>query len=60
MNSGEIVLFFDNKKVFKGCNKVVSKESQCVQEASATIKGIKKEIEQATITITIEYSNDKS
>jgi len=56
---GEIVVYTDNKKIIKGVNTKIQKESQCVQEASATIEGIKEEISNSTITITVEYSKSK-
>jgi len=57
--SGEITVYTDMKKVVKEVYKNIKKESQCLQEASATILGIKKEINEAKITIKIEYSNAK-
>ena len=35
------------------------KESQCTQEASATISANKRAIEESTIKILFEYSNNK-
>ena len=58
-NTGKIMVYFENKKVFNGCNSKIMKESQYVQEASATIEGIKDEVQKAIITISLEYSSDK-
>ena len=58
-NTGEIVVYFDNKKVFNGCNSKIVKESQCVQEASTIIEGIKDEVQKATITISLEHCSEK-
>ena len=44
MTHGEIVACFDNKKIHKGIKTDIDKESQCGQEVSVTIEGIKEEI----------------
>ena len=59
MNSGEILLCSDSKMILNGCSAIVNKESQCVQEASVTIAGIKNKLTKSKITITLEHSNDK-
>ena len=59
MNTGEIVICSDSKKIINGCYMTDIRESQCAQEASAAIAGIKKELEKSHISITLEYSNDR-
>ena len=43
----------------KEVNSKTQKESQSIQEASATIEGIKEEIMSASFEISVKYSNDK-
>ena len=59
LESGAITVFSDMKKIVNEVRYKVVKESQCVREASATIMAIKKEIDNATITVELEYSNKK-
>ena len=47
------------KKIVKEVQNEIIKESQCVREASATVIAIKREIEKATITVELQYSNNK-
>ena len=47
------------KKIVNEVRYKIVKESQCVREASTTIIAIKKEIQNATITVELEYSNIK-
>ena len=60
MNSGEIMLDSNSKMILNGCSETINKESQCVQEASATITGIKNKLTKSKITIALECSNNKS
>ena len=57
LNSGEIVVYIDMKKVVKEVNIVIEKESQYVRKASASVLGIRKEIEESNVTIKLEYSS---
>jgi len=56
---GEIVVYSDMKKIINDVHMEIEKESQCVREASATTIAIRKEIEKASISIRLEYSNTK-
>jgi len=59
IDSGEIVVYMDNKLVIKNILKDVHKETDVTCEAGATIAEIKEEIAKASIEITVEYSNNK-
>ena len=59
MSGGEIVAHVDNKKALAGVLKGPTKEIHCAQEVGATIDCIMKEIQGATIDISLEYSNGK-
>ena len=54
MNSGEIVVYIDNKKVLKGIYQNIQKESQYAQEAGTKIEGIRHKIKKASIDINFE------
>jgi len=57
--SGEIVVYSDNKYIIKKINNPAHKESDVTGDAGATITAIKEEINKATISILIEYANNK-
>ena len=59
LDSGEVVIYNDNKKLIREINKEVKKESDYTQEAEAITEGIRCEIKKAQIDIKIEYANDK-
>ena len=59
LDSGEITIYNDNKKLIREIDKIVKKESDCTQEAGAIVEGIRHEIRQSKINIKIEYTNDK-
>ena len=59
LESGAITVYSDMKKIVNEVRYEIVKESQCVREASATIMAIKKEIDNTTITVELEYSNIK-
>ena len=59
LDSGEVVIYNDNKKLIREINKEVEKESDYTQEAGAIVEGICRKIKKAKIDITIEYANDK-
>ena len=59
LESGAITVYSDIKKIVNEIQNEIVKESQCVREASATIMAIKKEIDKATITVELKYSNNK-
>ena len=59
ITEGKIIIHLDNKKIINGILLEEIKESQCTQEASATIFAIKWEIALSIIEISIEYSNNK-
>jgi len=60
ITSGEIIVYMDNKTVIRNINETVNKESDVTGEAGAMIVAIQDEIEKVSITISIEYSNNKS
>ena len=55
----DITVYSDMKKIINEVRYKIIKESQCVRETGATIIAIKKEIDNATITVELEYSNTK-
>ena len=60
LNSGEIIVSADNKKIINGIASKRLREIQHDQEVGATIEGIKDVIKRAKIDTSLEYSNDKS
>jgi len=60
MNTGSIVVYSDMKTIITEVRKEIVKESQCVREAGVSITEIRKEIEQAKISISLEYSSTKT
>jgi hypothetical protein len=60
INTESIVVYSDMKTIITEVRKEIVKESQCVREAGATITEIRKEIEQAKISISLEYSSTKT
>ena len=60
MNIRSIIVYSDMKTIITEVRKEIVKESQCVREAGATITEIRKEIEQAKISISLEYSSTKT
>ena len=59
ITSGEVVIYGDNKINIRHIHNKESRESDTTQEVEATIAAIKEEIDNASIDITIEYSNNK-
>ena len=59
IESGEIVIYNDNKKLIREIHKEVMKESECTGEAGAIVEVIRRELKKSHIEISIEYSNNK-
>ena len=59
LNSKEVMIYNDNKKLIRDIKKVVEKESDYTQEVGAIAEGIRREIKKAQIDIKIECTNDK-
>ena len=59
MSSGSIVVYSDMKTIVNEVRKEIVKDSQYVREAGATITEIRKQIESAKISISLEYSSQK-
>ena len=59
LNSSEIVLHCDNKKILNGSTAEIEKESQHVHEAGTIVHRIRKDMDVETIEISLECSNHK-
>ena len=59
VESGEIVVYSDMKIIINDVQRDRDKESQCIREGSATVLAIKQEIENSSVTISLEYSNTR-
>ena len=59
IESREMIMHIGNKTVSREINKKVRKESNIIGKAGATVTEIKEEIENATISIKVQYSNNK-
>jgi hypothetical protein len=59
LSHGGLIIFNDNKKIINEINQEKTKESQYTLEAGSIVERIRREIEDAKISIEIKYSNDK-
>ena len=59
LSQGGVVIFNDNKKIINDINRDKTKESQYTLEAGSIVERIRREIDNARISIEVKYSNDK-
>ena len=59
ITTGEVVIYIDNKTVVREILKDINKESDVTGEAGAIITQIRREIEDASIDIIVEYAKNK-
>ena len=60
VDSGELIMFADNKYAVKGYYDEKNKESDCTREAGGIIEAIRREVKKLKYEVALQYSNTKA